>query len=135
MFPENNTFSKTIFDFLVWVPVILLSDQGASMKLWEIQRENWKFFLENALLSEYTDFIAVPWLFSTIESQQWKLWVLHHPWRNFFRIEGKIPMKQIFRGSFENADKWKFHQWDPRESRTWCHSHAFECLMFLGFCR
>ena len=29
-------------------------------------------------------------------------------------------MNQIFRDSFENAHKWKLHQWKPHEPRTWC---------------
>ena len=29
VFPESSTFSKTIFDFLVRFPAILLSEQGA----------------------------------------------------------------------------------------------------------
>ena len=36
VFSESSTFSQTIFDFLVRFPVILLSDQGAHMKLQEI---------------------------------------------------------------------------------------------------
>ena len=36
VFSESSTFSQTIFDFLVRLSVILLSDQGAHMKLQEI---------------------------------------------------------------------------------------------------
>ena len=56
MFSESGTFSKTIFDFFVRFPVILLSDQGVCMNLQEIQQENGRFFFENVLLIEYTDF-------------------------------------------------------------------------------
>ena len=43
MFSESSTFSKTIFNFLVWFPAILLSDQGAHYRRrWNYRRSNEK---------------------------------------------------------------------------------------------
>lgn len=56
VFPESNTFSKTIRGFFERFTVIILSDQSASIKLQEIQQENGKFSFETVLLPEYTNF-------------------------------------------------------------------------------
>ena len=50
VFSKSSTFSKTIFNFLVRFPVILLLEKNASMKLREIQQENGRFFFEYVLL-------------------------------------------------------------------------------------
>jgi len=70
VFSESSTFSKTIFDFLVRLPVILLLDQDASIKLLEKQQENGRFLFENVLLSEYTNFI-LHWILSIISVRKW----------------------------------------------------------------